>query len=86
MVMLRAHPAVLATALLLFASSLTPARAADPAVTITEAQRLLAAGDGRAAAARFEDALRRYWIVMDPEHPGYAEVRRNLAKRQPACR
>jgi hypothetical protein len=36
--------------------------------------------------ARFEDALRRYWIVMDPEHSGYAEVRRNLAKRQPACR
>lgn len=36
--------------------------------------------------AKFEDALRRYWIVMDPDQPGYAEVRRNLAKRQPACR
>lgn len=36
--------------------------------------------------AKFEDALRRYWIVMDPDHAGYAEVRRNLAKRQPACR
>jgi len=36
--------------------------------------------------ARFEDALSPYWIVMDPAHPGYAEVRRNLARRQPACR
>jgi hypothetical protein len=37
-------------------------------------------------SAKFEDALRRYWITMDPGDPAYKIVRANLTKRQPACR
>ena len=34
---------------------------------------------------KFERALQRYWVVMNPENPAYKIVRRNLAKRQLAC-
>jgi hypothetical protein len=37
-------------------------------------------------SAKFEDALRRYWITMDPADPAYTKVRANLIKRQPACK
>jgi hypothetical protein len=37
-------------------------------------------------SAKFEDALRRYWITMDPGDRAYKIVRANLKKRQPACR
>jgi hypothetical protein len=37
-------------------------------------------------SAKFEDALRRYWITMDPADPAYKIVRANLKKRQPACK
>lgn len=36
--------------------------------------------------AEFEDALRRYWVVMNPADPAYGIVRENLAQRQPACK
>jgi hypothetical protein len=37
-------------------------------------------------SAKFEDALRRYWITMDPADPGYNKVRKNLIKRQAVCK
>jgi hypothetical protein len=37
-------------------------------------------------SSKFEDALRRYWITMDPADLAYKLVRANLIKRQPRCK
>jgi hypothetical protein len=34
---------------------------------------------------KFEDALRRYWVVMNPESAAYQLVRNNLNRRLPVC-
>ncbi len=35
---------------------------------------------------KFEDALQRYWVVMNPTSDAYRIVRDNLNRRLPACR
>lgn len=35
---------------------------------------------------KFEDALQRYWVVMNPRNRAYKIVRKNLARRQPPCK
>jgi hypothetical protein len=40
----------------------------------------------RYPSVKLEDALQRYWVVMNPENAAYRLVRSNLRKRLPACR
>lgn len=40
----------------------------------------------RYPSVKFEDALQRYWVVMNPRNSAYRLVRSNLRMRLPACR
>jgi hypothetical protein len=40
----------------------------------------------RYPSLKFEDALQRYWVVMNPKSDAYETVRNNMNRRLPVCR